>query len=358
MNLKYYLRGLGIGILVTAIIMMVISYQNKSSLSDEQIKARAHELGMVEESTTLSEMANKKNDNNESKEPIEDEIAKENAIETEDATATQNGLNTDNPEKIESENQADDVNKDEADATNKDNLNKEIAKTEDAEELKRTIEPVAEVKPKEIVEDLAEEETPSKTPVKKKNVELQIDAMTTSNPELDAIEKVLDVADEYLNGKNKSKNSESDTTSNTKSEDNKKDEKVEDNKKELKDNNKDTDSSNSTKTEDVKSENSGTDSNKTVDTKKESEKNDTNKAESEKKDTAKPDNSKSKTLVIKSGESSYDVAKQLKNLGLIENANSFDSYLCSTGQDRKVHAGSFEIPVGSTEKEIANMIAG
>lgn len=47
MKLKYYLRGLGIGIVVTAIIMSFTGQPEK--LSDAQIKMRALELGMVEE---------------------------------------------------------------------------------------------------------------------------------------------------------------------------------------------------------------------------------------------------------------------------------------------------------------------
>ncbi len=47
MKLKYYLRGLGIGILVTTIIMTIASPKKEASLSDEEIIARAAQLGMV-----------------------------------------------------------------------------------------------------------------------------------------------------------------------------------------------------------------------------------------------------------------------------------------------------------------------
>lgn len=47
MKLKYYLRGLGIGMAVTAVIMGV-SARGARPMSDEQIKARAAELGMIE----------------------------------------------------------------------------------------------------------------------------------------------------------------------------------------------------------------------------------------------------------------------------------------------------------------------
>lgn len=56
MKRKYYLRGLGTGILVTALILIIASGQ-KETMTDEEVKARAKELGMVE-STLLSELAN------------------------------------------------------------------------------------------------------------------------------------------------------------------------------------------------------------------------------------------------------------------------------------------------------------
>lgn len=48
MKLKYYLRGLGIGIIVTAILMGSAA-KDKEELTDAEIKARAAELGMVEQ---------------------------------------------------------------------------------------------------------------------------------------------------------------------------------------------------------------------------------------------------------------------------------------------------------------------
>lgn len=47
MKLKYYMRGLGIGILLTTIIFVLSGY-NKG-LTDEEIKERAVDLGMVSE---------------------------------------------------------------------------------------------------------------------------------------------------------------------------------------------------------------------------------------------------------------------------------------------------------------------
>lgn len=57
MNLKYYLRGLGTGILVTAILMGIALGGKKETLSDNEIRERARALGMTEESTRLADVA-------------------------------------------------------------------------------------------------------------------------------------------------------------------------------------------------------------------------------------------------------------------------------------------------------------
>ena len=52
MKLRYYMRGLGIGMLITALIL-ILSGRTSGQLSDEQIKARAAELGMVMEDKSV-----------------------------------------------------------------------------------------------------------------------------------------------------------------------------------------------------------------------------------------------------------------------------------------------------------------
>ena len=52
MKLRYYMRGLGIGMLITALIL-ISSGRTSGQLSDEQIKARAAELGMVMEDKSV-----------------------------------------------------------------------------------------------------------------------------------------------------------------------------------------------------------------------------------------------------------------------------------------------------------------
>lgn len=59
MKLKYYLRGLGIGIFVTALSFCILDRGEAESLSDEQIKVRAAALGMVDSSSlVLTDVAN------------------------------------------------------------------------------------------------------------------------------------------------------------------------------------------------------------------------------------------------------------------------------------------------------------
>lgn len=48
MKLKYYLRGIGIGMIVTTIILMIaFAVHKEQPLTDDEIRARASELGMV-----------------------------------------------------------------------------------------------------------------------------------------------------------------------------------------------------------------------------------------------------------------------------------------------------------------------
>jgi hypothetical protein len=55
MKLKYYLRGMGVGVLLTAIIMGVALSGSSSKISDEEVIRRAKQLGMVEAEDTLSQ---------------------------------------------------------------------------------------------------------------------------------------------------------------------------------------------------------------------------------------------------------------------------------------------------------------
>ncbi len=62
-------------------------------------------------------------------------------------------------------------------------------------------------------------------------------------------------------------------------------------------------------------------------------------------------------LVIRSGESSWTVSKNLVTLGLIDDASAFDSFLSRGGYDKSIHTGEFEISKGASFEEIAKIIA-
>ena len=62
------------------------------------------------------------------------------------------------------------------------------------------------------------------------------------------------------------------------------------------------------------------------------------------------------TITVRSGASSVSVAKQIEDAGLVSSAGDFDRYLCQNGYDKKICVGTYAIPVGATEEEIARAI--
>lgn len=274
MNLKYYLRGLGIGILVTSIIMLILSYQNRQPMTDSQIKQRAKELGMVDENTTLSSLKDDKNDI---------EVVK--LDETQDEKATEEPGPIDNEdEKINTEDENKDTNEAATDNT-------------EANELVDTIE---------------------------------------SDTDLDHIENMLDEADAYLEDKNNSSKKETPTPKVTPTKEPSKT--TEPVKTKEPESTKEPKASASPKVEATKTP-------KATPTK-------------EPKEDVSANAGETVTLVISSGESSYTVAKNLAKLGIIDDANAFDDYLCSTGVDRRIRTGTFEISKNSSNEDIAKKISG
>jgi hypothetical protein len=81
MKLRFYMRGLGIGMMVTALLVTIVSNSGSASaqMSDEEIKARAAELGMVEDkAVVLSDLIDSSSVNN-SAEAVEDKSASSDA---------------------------------------------------------------------------------------------------------------------------------------------------------------------------------------------------------------------------------------------------------------------------------------
>ena len=91
MKLKYYLRGLGIGMIVTALILG-ISFSNRQDqtsqiMTDDQIRERAAELGMVDSSElTLAALQNSEKQPTEGTPEETTQTQEQNNIEAEPET--------------------------------------------------------------------------------------------------------------------------------------------------------------------------------------------------------------------------------------------------------------------------------
>ena len=106
MKLRYYLRGLGIGIIVTA-LMMGIATRDNAPMTDAEIKAAAYALGMVDSnSIKLSDIrtTEEPGDNNEA-ENVEDTAGSSEAENAENAAESSEAENAENAaESSEAEN--------------------------------------------------------------------------------------------------------------------------------------------------------------------------------------------------------------------------------------------------------------
>ena len=94
MKLRYYLRGLGIGIIVTA-LMMGIATRDNAPMTDAEIKAAAYALGMVDSnSIKLSDIrtTEEPGDNNEA-ENVEDTAGSSEAENAENAAESSEAEN-------------------------------------------------------------------------------------------------------------------------------------------------------------------------------------------------------------------------------------------------------------------------
>ena len=61
-------------------------------------------------------------------------------------------------------------------------------------------------------------------------------------------------------------------------------------------------------------------------------------------------------ITVKSGDSSLSVAKACEKAGLVESAAEFDDFMCKNGYDRKISTGTYTIPAGASETDIAKIV--
>lgn len=130
MKLKYYLRGIGIGIIVTAIILSIVNGVSNSSnkMTNPQIVEKAKELGMV----TKDEYDIVKQDLNTAKGDIDDLKAELTKADTKENKESNDGSNG------SEETQADAKSTDESKSEKTDNKSSDEEKTNSSDKAKLT----------------------------------------------------------------------------------------------------------------------------------------------------------------------------------------------------------------------------
>lgn len=104
MRMRYYLRGLGIGIVVTALLMGFTKGGQKETLTDAEIVERAKSLGMVESSVLSADLGDKEDISvNDISEADQQEVMPETELETADNTEQTVPETTDNTEQSKPE---------------------------------------------------------------------------------------------------------------------------------------------------------------------------------------------------------------------------------------------------------------
>ncbi len=311
MKLKYYLRGMGIGIILTAIVMGFALGGRKATISDAEVIERAKALGMVDaNSGVLSPGTNGENRN-------ETEFTSDSALaetgekiseEVNEGVSSASESVSELDKKTPETEDADSETTDSKTKTSDEAASKEILET-DVSILKKTEEKIdnQEVTKKQDVAASQNENQVSDTSNNKEQSKTQDVAQTTGQSN----KEVTQTAEQ-------SKNQE------TASE---------------KDNNK-------TETETNKQESSVT-----------SNDNASAQDASSQESTANTKPAVSgRSITIPGGMSSDSVAALLYNEGIIDNAVSFNRYLIDRNMDRYIRSGTKTIPEGSSYEEVANII--
>ena len=65
-----------------------------------------------------------------------------------------------------------------------------------------------------------------------------------------------------------------------------------------------------------------------------------------------------KTITINHGDGSFAVARKLADVGVVTSADTFDSFLCQNGYDKRLRTGTFSIPADASDEQIARIVTG
>ncbi|MCH5250716.1 MAG: hypothetical protein J1E98_12315 [Lachnospiraceae bacterium] len=264
MELKYYLRGLGLGIAITAVIMGIFSSKNKT-MTNEEIIARAKQLGMTED-TVLSDIHSDKEDDNQD--------ANDNADNSgEDRKVGQTGAD--------------------------DNAETDVQTDADTKQ-----DDIAETGSNKVQSDTLDGDSKGSSVLSNSKDDI---------PDIDSSEHVE---------ANAPSNGTRTTDTGTDAEAGEPDTRIPNNK--LPD----------TETSDTGVPN--------VDTS-------TQTAETAKKPVV---------ITIGRGDGSYTVSKKLADLGAVSSAGEYDTFLCENGYDKRIRTGTYTIPAGASDEQMARIITG
>lgn len=268
MGLKYYLRGLGVGIVVTALIMGIATNVQKETLSDEEIKERARALGMVEKSTVLADTIGQEGQNpgNGEEDPVQLPASEEEKQET-----------GSDPEKMsEMEETGPDSSADPQESASASASPVKTPETSAVPTATPEAAPTATKEPTPVPTATPQKKVePEKTPEKTPEATATPKASQTPSPKATATPKATPTP-----------TAEPDTSA--------------------------------------------------------------QEAEKEQEGGV--------SIHVEGGESSFTVCRKLEQAGLVTSASEFDTYLCQNGYDKKIRAGSFEIPAGASQEQIAKII--
>lgn len=75
-----------------------------------------------------------------------------------------------------------------------------------------------------------------------------------------------------------------------------------------------------------------------------------------KTDSKKDTSGNTRTFTVRGGLLSSSVAREMKQAGIIKDADAFDDYVERSGMARKIRAGKYKIPVGASYAQILKII--
>ncbi|MCR5107861.1 MAG: hypothetical protein K6B28_06825 [Lachnospiraceae bacterium] len=333
MNLRYYLRGLGIGIAVTALLMGFSNSKNASAqMTDAEIMEAASKLGMVKENELLVQNSDK------------DEPDRESGITVSKLVNDTDDENTDATEGSDQNAEEGLPEGDAGSSTGDDQDNIESMSIDTIKRDEGSSAPAAEESGEVTQEAL---QTPSSEEVQTENTD------PNSDKELNVSGTVSDDGSEsIITRTDKAIEEAKEETEKLKQEA----ERVKEETEKIKDDNEVT----KEKTEQIKEE---TEKIKAEDAAKEETKEslteEENKTESGSENAKASDASKAVVkITVSDGDDSSDICKKLQNSGIIESASEFDSYLISRKLDSRISSGTFELSKGLSREEIAKILTG